>query len=290
VVDNNTDLLHQGFFHTVSEFKDHLSFLDQFRVLGLNELAHELSNPVASQSPAAVITFDDGFANNLIAAEVLADNKIPWCLFASTAPISSNQTIWPFEISLLLLQGQADQIEVFGNLWSLKTKEERTVADKTIRDFMKTLPFELRSQTQDDIRQQFPSEETHRLLNQFPSLKMLSWNELRQLSNDGVEIGSHGVNHEIQLACQSPALRQTELVESKATLEDQLGRPCHYFAFPNGNFCTESKKEVARAGYRLAFTIVQGSATSSSNPLLLPRMNPWRSIKRFSEDFHLVKR
>ena len=285
LVDNNANVLHQGFFHTVSEFRDHLSFLSQFRILGLNELAYELSNPATAQKPAAVITFDDGFANNLIAAEILAKKKIPWCIFVSTNAISSDQTIWPFEISLLLLHGEVEQIEAFGNLWSLKTKRERAVAEKTIREFMKTLPFELRSRTQDDIMQQFPGGEAQRLLNRFPSLKMLSWDEVRQLSNDGVEIGSHGVNHEIHLACQPPAIRRTELVESKATLEYQLGRPCKYFAFPNGNFCTESKEEVANAGYSLAFTIVQGTARTSSNLLLLPRMNPMRSLRRFTEDF-----
>lgn len=54
----------------------------------------------------------------------------------------------------------------------------------------------------DQIRQQFPPEETRRLLGAFPSFQMMTWDEVSQIATAGVDIGSHGVHHEIHHASQ----------------------------------------------------------------------------------------
>jgi len=69
--------------HTLASFVEQADYLARFRVLGLDELLAELSRSGAAPSgrPAAAITFDDGFANNLAAAEVLSRRRLPWMLF-----------------------------------------------------------------------------------------------------------------------------------------------------------------------------------------------------------------
>jgi len=132
----------------------------------------------------------------------------------------------------------------------------------------------------DSIRAQFPSGEKDRLLDQFPSFRMLTWSELRQLADSGVEIGSHGVDHEIHHSAQDPGVRQRELVESKQEIERQLGKPCRFFAFPNGDYCEHSSKEVEAAGYELAFTTHPGLVMPESNRFSLPRVTPGASLSK----------
>ncbi|MGH7703611.1 MAG: polysaccharide deacetylase family protein [Gemmatimonadales bacterium] len=131
-----------------------------------------------------------------------------------------------------------------------------------------------------------PEGEAQRLLNEFPSLQMLSWTDLSQLGNAGVEIGSHGVDHEIHHADQPQPVRLRELTGSKSELETRLGRPCRFFAYPNGDFVSTSPREVQEAGYALALTTQQDTARPATNPYLLPRLKPMGSLSGFVRNFY----
>jgi peptidoglycan/xylan/chitin deacetylase (PgdA/CDA1 family) len=103
---------------------------------------------------------------------------------------------------------------------------------------------------------------------------MLSWEEIGHLRSSGVEIGSHGVDHEIHHVNQPQAVRWFELTRSKTVLEEKFAGPCRFFAYPNGDFVETSVEEVRSAGYDLAFTTESGVANAHTNPYLLPRINP----------------
>ena len=86
----------------------------------------------------------------------------------------------------------------------------------------------------------------------------LSWEEVRDLDRRGFSIGSHTVNHPI-LTTISPSELDLELGESKSCIERELGKPCPWFAYPNGgsaHFSPEAVAAVKRAGYRIAFTLM----------------------------------
>jgi peptidoglycan/xylan/chitin deacetylase (PgdA/CDA1 family) len=68
--------------------------LRRFRVLSLTELDAELSHPNEKKKPAAVITFDDGFVNNLLAAEILATYHLPCTIFITTVAIGREKSLW----------------------------------------------------------------------------------------------------------------------------------------------------------------------------------------------------
>ncbi len=286
VVENKIDSLMERNFHLLSEFKSHIRFLSQCRVLGLPELADELSAPGKNSKPAVLITFDDGYANNLLAAEVLSAAHLPWTVFVATGAIGRENSIWAIELSLLLLHGRVDSIEALDRVWSLKSDESRKAAFQEIRQPLKLMPSEQRRRIMEHIRQQFPSGETSRLLHLFPSMQMLGWDEVEQLANAAVEVGSHGVNHEIHHSNQLASVRCQELVESKSELERRLKRPCRFFAFPNGNFSSDSAEEVCNAGFQLAFTTLSGTVKAGLNPYLLPRLWPLNSLQGFVRNFY----
>lgn len=258
-------------FHLISEFRAHLAAMVGTRFLDADELESELKRPSARRGNAAVITFDDGYANNLEAAEILRKRRIPWILFATTGAIGRRNTIWTVELSLLLLHGNAKSIAVFGRRWPLLSAHDRFVAFELVRRRMKALPAERCHAAMSKIRDAFPPRETSRLLKRFPSMRSLSWTELRQLSDEGVTIGSHGVRHDIHHAKQPRANRQIELVQSAATLSRKLQKSCFTFAYPNGDHTATSGDLVAAAGYRLAFTTTPGVVVRGTSPLTIPR-------------------
>lgn len=285
LIEREMDPVLERNFCSLSNFQDHIHFLRRFRILSLAELADELSTPTDQREPAAVITFDDGYANNLLAAEILGAFRLPWSIFITTGVLRRENPIWALEISLLLLHGESEQISVLDKVWRLKSRREREEAFHGIRHPLKAMPSVLRRPILNYIREQFPAGETQRLLNKFPSLQMLSWEEVSQLASAGVEVGSHGVNHEIHRDNLPEEIRRHELTESKAKLEKQLGRSCEFFAFPNGDFTLSSAGEVRAAGYKLAFTTQAGTILPGANPYMLPRLTPYGSLPAFERNF-----
>ena len=269
--------------HVASDFREQTQFLKHKGVVSLAELTRQLEICGGAESRGVAITFDDGYANNLVTAEILAKFMLPWAIFISTGALGRNSSIWTVQLSLLLLHGDGPKIDALGQAWSLARREQREVAFQVIRQKLKSMAAMPRRQLMDDIRAQFPAGETERLLERFPSLSMLTWAELSQLADAGVEIGSHGVDHEIHHAAQDPEVRRRELVVSKKEIERQLGRPCRFFAFPNGDYCEHSAREVEAAGYEVAFTTQSGLIRPDSNRFLLPRVSPGGSVAKLKQ-------
>jgi peptidoglycan/xylan/chitin deacetylase (PgdA/CDA1 family) len=276
-------------FHRIADFRGHSRFLKRRRAVTLQGLNEILTRQAAADCSGAAITFDDGYANNLLAAEILLEAKLPFAIFVTTGAVGADKAIWTVELSLLLLHGRCDALEALGQRWQLKTREEREAVFQTIRYRLKAMPAPLRREAMDGIRAQFPASETQRLLEQFPAFQMLTWKEIRQLAETGVEIGSHGVDHEIHHAVQDPEVRRRELVESKQEIERQVGRPCRFFAFPNGDSCERSAREVEEAGYEMAFTTQPGLTRFDSNRFLLPRVSPGGSVAKLKQQLRELR-
>ncbi len=281
VVEKKTDPVLERNQQTLDRFRAQMRYLKRFRVLGMGELLDALDRPSKEPTSAAMVTFDDGFANNLEAAEVLSRLRLPWTLFVSVGAVGENRTMWLPEFSLLMLHGDAARVDVDGAIWPLKTREQRESSHRQLRGRLKALAARARNEAMEQIRAQFPAGESSRLLERFPSMRMLNWTELRELGAAGVEIGSHGVHHEAHHANQPAADRIRELCQSRHELESRLSRPCRSFAFPNGDFVPESPEELAGAGYSAAFTTQEGTVDGTASRYLLPRLSVPHSLVNF---------
>jgi peptidoglycan/xylan/chitin deacetylase (PgdA/CDA1 family) len=287
VVERRADPVLDRNQHTVASLREQADYLSRFRVLGLEELVAELAAPADARSgaPAAAITFDDGFANNLIAAEILERHDLPWILFVPSGEIGEGRAMWLVTLSLWLMAGEISRVEALGAEWPLGTREERERSFRRIRTALKALSAADRRREMAAIEAQLPSGETERLIARHPGLRSLDVQELRRLSDSGVEIGSHGVHHEMHHAGQPADVRQRELSQSRADLQRLLGRPCRAFAFPNGDILDGSPAEAAAAGYLAAFTTEEGSAEPGAPLHALPRISAPGSLDRFVQVF-----
>jgi peptidoglycan/xylan/chitin deacetylase (PgdA/CDA1 family) len=266
-------------FHTIKDFQHHVQLLRWMKPISLD---HALSRN--GRFPVFV-TFDDGYKNNLIVAEILSRHKIPWALFVTTDALGRENSIWTVELSLLLLHGNATGIDILERKWTLSTRQERETAFQTIRYAMKAVPAVERVVIMQNIRGQFPAGETQRLLEKFPSMQMLTWEEVRQLSNAGVVVGSHGYRHEIHHRDQPSDTRWEELTLSKYKIEEQLGHSCDAFAYPNGDFNDNSPNELRDAGYKYGFTLQSATVNRNTNPWLLPRLDPPSALIKYAKTF-----
>ncbi len=88
----------------------------------------------------------------------------------------------------------------------------------------------------------------------FRSTPHLDARRIKDLSNLGVEFGSHGHSHVNLHRCDDETLRY-ELRHSKAVLEDILGRKVNYVSYPFGRHNQRVLEAVKEAGYTRGFTM-----------------------------------
>jgi peptidoglycan/xylan/chitin deacetylase (PgdA/CDA1 family) len=77
------------------------------------------------------------------------------------------------------------------------------------------------------------------------SLPLLSWREIVDLRDDGVEIGSHGHVHR-PLDEEPPEVVALDLERSRSTLRERVGTDVLTLAYPNG-YASRTTRRIARA-------------------------------------------
>jgi peptidoglycan/xylan/chitin deacetylase (PgdA/CDA1 family) len=104
-----------------------------------------------------------------------------------------------------------------------------------------------------------------------PAGRLLNASELRQMQENGMEIGSHTVSH-VRLTEVDDARLMRELTESRTALEDLLGHAVDSFAYPYGASDARCAAAVERAGYAAACTTRTGWALRDDSPYQLRRL------------------
>lgn len=100
--------------------------------------------------------------------------------------------------------------------------------------------------------------------------KRMSVRDLQDLAKAGMEIGGHSVTHP-NLATLPLERLQSELVDCKQKLQDDLGIKVRHFAYPGGRFNQLVLEQCERAGYQSAVCSIGWSRNHNSNRFALFR-------------------
>ena len=111
-----------------------------------------------------------------------------------------------------------------------------------------------------------------------PSLPMMSWEEIVEMSRHGIEIGSHTKSHP-KLAEIDAARVREELEGSKVELEHHLGKKVEFASYPFGNF-NDSVKSLAGSLFKAVVSTRLGKVRPGSDIHALERINPASDLFR----------
>ena len=244
---------------------------------------------------AAVITFDDGYADNLHAAKPLLERHgLPASLFITTGQISNPREFWWDELEkVFLLPGTLPQhldMEINGHTyhWNLdgatQYTEEQFRAHCTkqanegalpsprlelfhaIHKLLRVLPSGLRTAKMDALLKWSGASCVAR-----PSYRALSSEELAALTRTNlIDFGGHTVTHP-QLPDQELAVQQEEIRSGKTTLEQMIGRAVHSFSYPYGFYSDPTIELVRQCGYSSDCTCSERPTRGDSDLFQLPR-------------------
>jgi hypothetical protein len=100
---------------------------------------------------------------------------------------------------------------------------------------------------------------------------MLTWDEVKEMSAEGISFGSHTQTHPIMTTIPADEARR-EILDSKTQIETHLGRECRAFAYPNGDWNDEVRGLVLMGGYDCACALGKNQSDSEVDRYTLERI------------------
>ncbi|WP_158501735.1 polysaccharide deacetylase family protein [Vitiosangium sp. GDMCC 1.1324] len=253
----------------VHEFERHVAYLArEYRPVSMSELIAGLRGQTRLPHRAVVLTFDDGYRNNLyLVAPILARYGVPAMLFVTTGLIGGNQWMWAYELEELFSRFAPEEIRqacgdpVVARLCALGL-EPRALMMACV-EHLKDLPHPVMLALVERLRSAFP-------LPVNDENRFLSWNEVRELRRQGFEIGAHTETHPILTRLPLEEVER-ELLACRDTLEAELGIRPTVFSYPNGATNPEVSALVGRY-FEAAVTTRTGFCSRAHALLELPRI------------------
>jgi len=229
-----------------------------------------------------LITFDDGHANNLrFALPVLKDQGVTAVCFAVAGDLGSSRPTWFEDAYYRLMFSPSTSWQLrSGECLPLETGPQRVAACGRFFVLCRSLPERQQQEELQSLRSQLPvSQPGSEMADRF---EFLSHDAILQLSENGIEIGSHTITHPI-LGALGAEEASGEIARSKSVLERVLGKTVHAFAYPFGapglDFGSRDEALVQESGYRLAFAGEGGFVSRSSRQFALPRIGIGRMTR-----------
>jgi peptidoglycan/xylan/chitin deacetylase (PgdA/CDA1 family) len=118
----------------------------------------------------------------------------------------------------------------------------------------------------------------------------MNWDQLKELDATGlVEIGGHTCSHPGDLKSLPEDVQERELTKSKSLLEEQLGHPVPFLAYPVGSADAKTIELTKSAGYTMAFTMKNGPAEESPGVLEVQRTIQTKYKQAFEQSLDQAK-
>lgn len=258
-----------------------------------------LSGKQVLKPNSIVLTFDDGYSNNLThALPILQKYRADFIIYIATRYVRERVAFWVDDIDYALscLVGQSSvEVSLGGETYTFHLPDRRTYKSSyaKFRKHLKAMSFKDDYEmlaTVESVAQQLgklSGKSLHDILEQDPWTRPMTTEDLRQASV-ATHIGAHTENHIRVTKVNADALQQ-ELLEPKAELETLTQQPCHHFCYPSGDFDDNTAQRVSDAGYHSAVTSVAGTNVVGISPFHLKRFSFPQISKPSDADFWLAK-
>lgn len=230
-------------------------FKKKYSIISLEEAVERLSSKNVDKN-YIVLTFDDGYFDNYsLGVSIFRNEEVNATVFVTTRCVEKNEMLWPDVIRILVYGYNDDKVLILSK-WDVRISAN--LKDK-INGVGRLICFGKSLNIND--RKQFLEELSSVLGGYNPnSCMMLCWEQVKMLSQSGVTIGSHTVNHPI-LSKINNTEALFEVQESKRLLELKTGKNISFFAYPNGtssDYTPETIQLLKNSGYIAAVTTSRG--------------------------------
>jgi peptidoglycan/xylan/chitin deacetylase (PgdA/CDA1 family) len=239
-----------------------------YTFITMAEAISMLSGTEPLRENCVVVTFDDGYRNNLTHAwPILRSYKVPGIVFVAVGAVDGRECFWfdrlDYAVQQYVASGGRD----------IQLGDERIQIDASTRDRLRTsiksIIFKIKGLSGSEAETMAIAEKTIAGLEQLtgkslndlvetdPWCGVMSWDDVKAAGDSGLHIGSHTIGH-ARLSRLNESEIRWQLAESKRKIEDSMGQSCDFFCYPNGSYNQDAPGLVREAGYSAAVTVQEG--------------------------------
>ena len=253
---------------TIDNFRAQMAWLRRHcAVLRPTELRRAVEHP-PDRLPV-LVTFDDGYRDYYEhAAPILREFSIPAVNFVATQFVDDGSLFWWDLIDLACQRAPAGDVSL---PWRGEPYPVRTAADR----------MRVYRECQRHLKTVADAEKQRLLPPVFDALafdpagvrmarQVMTWDQMRETS-DITTYGGHLHSHPLVSRIDAVQL-DAELQLSARRMEAELGSRPTLFAYPDGDITPGAKAALREHGYDLAFGILEGVVTKSSDWLAIDRL------------------
>lgn len=242
-----------------------------YRGVGMPEVLDAVQRNVPLPDRSVLITFDDAYTDFAeIAWPILKQFGLPATLFVPTAyPDHPELTFWWEKLYQAFSNTTRTVLHdsPLGSL-PLARRDQRRRSLFALIKHVPTMPHEAALRLVDAVCTQLVERPSG-------GGAVLSWDQLRQLADEGVTLGSHTRTHPIMTQV-SPLQIREEIRGSQQDLRKEIGFALPIFCYPNGDHNDIVTKILRTEGISLGFTVLAGENRLDSTDLLrLRRICIW---------------
>lgn len=228
-----------------------------------------------NKRPLFSISFDDGWKDNYTYGfPILKKYKLNATIFIVTSAIENGNLLWPEEIleksRIALKNNNVSLINKFlkaelGRLKMLPLKKNALDLIHVFLEYLKTIDVEERKRRIEAYYEAIGEDSSP--INGF----FLDWNDILEMDQYGINIGSHTHSHAIFDCCDSRTIFY-ELNESKRIIGKKLKKNTDLFCFPNARYNVTDHVQLQKAGYNYGFILRNLPLRKDGSRFFVPRV------------------
>ena len=265
-----------------SVFENQLKFLlKNYNFISLSQYSRHLvgSGESLPQNPV-ILTFDDGYLDNyLFAYPIIKKYSIPATIFLTTDFINHKAWLWSNKLEYILRNAKTKEFKFqLGediSIFKVGNFSEWHKTQLKIFNYLRLLPELEKNRIISNLAELLKVDVPEQTQTDFMPL---NWEQIREMSKNNLEFGSHTCSHPI-LSRLTLSELEYEIIRSKQEIENKLQNEIFSFAYPNGtfeDFNSDTISFLKNNLYKCAVTTIPGQN-------YLKTVDPFR-LKRISTD------
>jgi peptidoglycan/xylan/chitin deacetylase (PgdA/CDA1 family) len=278
---------------SADQFEHQISELSaNFECITISEIAARIKSGqrIARGKPVACVTVDDGYADFYeIAFPILKRYQVPASFYVTTGFVDGDCWFWYDRLEWIVSHSVDNKVTSDGRIYSSAewNGDKAKVWGLLVSDYLKKDGSDIENLLQDlssQVGVQVPQTAPEHY-------KAVTWDQLREMREAGIEIGGHTVNH-YSLGRLDAQDVMDELKTCRNRLADELGEAPKAFCYPNGqpaDIPADYAKVLREAGFEssvVAYYDKQGMA----DPYALRRHGIGESWYEFQKTIRGVDR
>ncbi len=261
------DYIQPGMYVTEDSFEKQMRYISKtYNIVSLGMLSK-----CSSFKNVCVVTFDDGWADNFTyALPILRKYDVPATIFLSTNLLSTQDWTWPDRITYYIHRTSPETFLSIleGGLRCVTAKVLNRITISRNKKLFSERAIALMKGLDQATLKSLLHYIDERHLAEYHTMKKkrpwLTWDEVREMTKQGITFGSHTHNHVI-LTNVSLSEAREEIRMSKDTIFRMIDNPLNVFSYPNGNFNDEIVKIIKEYGFSMAVTTQRGFIRQSKS-------------------------